>query len=387
MTPSEKYVYELTQHSFLTLWCYPNPKGKKDKELCDVLVFCSPHIIIISVKEIEPTDSGDENVDWQRWKKTALDKSFNQLYGAERYLNSINQLKLFDGSPGPLLPKIQDRIYHRVAIVIGGEKKMPLLWGDLGKGFIHVFDFIATEILFTELDTITDFTKYLTKKEEFYKSGSMTKLIFEGGEEDLLAFYLDNSEEFNSKGTLTILTSGLWDGYKVSEANKKWMEDIKESIIWDNMIELLTDDFRNGRMEVGKEYDNFELVVRTMARESRYNRILLSKEFIDAYDSTKIRARPVSSYSGIVYVFLYVDRKEAREYRRAELGGRCLIIRKLTPDINTVVGIATEKKDGNKGFSLDVVYFFKPKLTENEEKKADEFINKYGWFKNSIKGS
>ena len=355
MTPSEKYVYELTQLSFLTLWCYPNPKGKKDKELCDVLVFCSPHIIIISVKEIEPTDSGDEKVDWQRWKKTALDKSFNQLYGAERYLNSINQLKLFDGSSGPLLPKIKDRIYHRVAIVIGGEKKMPLLWGDLGKGFIHVFDFIATEILFTELDTITDFTKYLTKKEEFYQSGSMTKLIFEGGEEDLLAFYLDNSEEFTSKGTLTILTSGLWDGYKVSEANKKWMEGIKESIIWDNMIELLTDDFRNGRMEVGKEYDNFELVVRTMARESRYNRIILSKEFLEAYNKKNTRAHPTTSYSGIGYVFMYINRNESRESRRAELCGRCLILRKHTPEIITFIGIATEKNDGKKGFSLDVV--------------------------------
>jgi len=385
MTPSEKYVYELSQHSFLSLWCYPNPKGKKDKELCDVLVFCFPHIIIISVKEIEPTDSGDIDVDWQRWEKTALEKSFNQLYGAERYLNSISQLKLSDGSSGLLLPPIKDRIYHRIAIVIGGEKKMPLLWGDLGKGFIHVFDSVTTEILFTELNTITDFTKYLSKKEEFYKAGSMAKLIFKGGEEDLLAFYLGNSEEFKPKGTLTILTSGLWDEYKVSEANKKWMEDIKESIVWDNMIELLSDDFRNGRMEVGKEYDNFELVVRTMARESRYNRILLSKEFIDAYNSSKIRARPVPSYSGIVYVFLFVDRKESREDRRAELGGRCLIIRKYTPDIDTVVGIATEKKDGKKGFSLDVLYFYKPNLSDSEKKKADEFIEQYGWFKNSIR--
>ncbi|OGU77015.1 MAG: hypothetical protein A2V93_04810 [Ignavibacteria bacterium RBG_16_34_14] len=385
MTPSEKYVYELSQHSFLTLWCYPTPKGKKDKELCDVLVFCDPHIILISVKEIEPTDSGNIDVDWQRWKKTALEKSFNQLYGAERYLNSINQLKLSDGSIGPNLPQIKDRIYHRIAIVIGGEKKMPLLWGDLGKGFIHVFDSITTEILFSELDTITDFTKYLSKKEKFYESGHFSKLIFEGGEEDLLAFYLSNSEEFKLQGTLTILTSGLWDGYKESEANKKWMEDIKDSIVWDNMIELLTEDFNNGRMEVGKEYENFEIVMRTMAKESRYNRILLSKEFLEAYNSSKIKARPVSSYSGIVYVFMYVNRDESRENRRAELGGRCLIARKHTPEINTVIGIATEKNDGKKGFSLDVVYFYKPSLSEEENKKADELIEKYGWFKNVIK--
>jgi len=385
MTPSEKYVYELSQHSFLTLWCYPNPKGKKDKELCDVLVFCDPHIILISVKEIEPTDSGNIDVDWQRWKKTALEKSFNQLYGAERFLNSINQLKLFDRNAGPNLPQIKDRIYHRVAIVIGGEKKMPLLWGDLGKGFIHVFDSITTEILFTELDTITDFTKYLSKKEKFYKTENFSKLIFEGGEEDLLASYLSNSEEFKLQGTLTVLTSGLWDGYKESDANLKWTKDIKDSIVWDNMIETLIEDFNNDRMEVGKEYENFEIVMRTMAKESRYNRILLSKEFVDAYNSPKIRARTVPSYSGIVYVFMYVNRDESRENRRAELGGRCLIIRKYTPEINTVIGIATEKKDGEKGFSLDVVYFYKPTLSEEENKKADELISKFGWFKNILK--
>jgi hypothetical protein len=387
MTPSEKYVYELSQHSFLTLWCYPNPKGKKDKELCDILVFCDPHIILISVKEIEPTDSGNIDVDWQRWKKTALEKSFNQLYGAERYLNSINQLKLFDGSPGPKLPQIKYRIYHRVSIVIGGEKKMPLLWGDLGKGFIHVFDSITAEILFTELNTITDFTKYLTKKEKFYNAGNFFKLIFEGGEEDLLAFYLSNSEEFKLEGTLTILTAGLWNGYKMSEANLQWMEDIKDSVVWDNMIELLIEDYQNDRMEVGKEYENFELVMRTMAKESRNNRIILSKEFLEAYNKKNIRAHPTSSYSGLGYVFMFVNRDESREYRRAELGGRCLIIRKYTPEINTIIGIATEKKDGKKGFSLDVVYYYKPALSEQENRKADELIEKYGWFKNIKKGS
>jgi hypothetical protein len=84
---------------------------------------------------------------------------------------------------------------------------------------------------------------------------------------------------------------------------------------------------------------------------------------------------------------MFVNRDESREYRRAELGGRCLIIRKYTPEINTIIGIATEKKDGKKGFSLDVVYYYKPALSEQENRKADELIEKYGWFKNIKKGS
>jgi hypothetical protein len=78
------------------------------------------------------------------------------------------------------------------------------------------------------------------------------------------------------------------------------------------------------------------------------------------------------------------DRTESREDRRAELAGRCLIIRKYSPNIDTVIGIATEKQDGKKEFSIDVIYLFKPELSAEEEKKADEFVNEYGWFKNSF---
>lgn len=46
-----------------------NPKGKNGKELCDVLIVCDPDIIILSVKEIELTNSGDISVDWSRWQK------------------------------------------------------------------------------------------------------------------------------------------------------------------------------------------------------------------------------------------------------------------------------------------------------------------------------
>ena len=152
------------------------------------------------------------------------------------------------------------------------------------------------------------------------------------------------------------------------------------------MIEQLASDFKNGRMEVGNKYNDFELLMRTLAKESRYNRNLLSKEFIDTYNSPNIRAHVCSSYSGIVYVFMFPKREESREYRRAELTGRCLIVRRLTKGIDTVIGISTEKKDGEKGFSFDFVYFYKPELTEDEIKEADKLVNEFGWFKNP-KGS
>ena len=63
---SEQLVYDICKKSFLSLWSYANPLGKNLKELCDVLIVCDPDIIIISVKDISITDSGDISTDWKR---------------------------------------------------------------------------------------------------------------------------------------------------------------------------------------------------------------------------------------------------------------------------------------------------------------------------------
>lgn len=224
------------------------------------------------------------------------------------------------------------------------------------------------------------------KRYIFYKNKEK-EIVITGGEEDLLAYYLGNNEDFKYQGNRIILDDNLWNGYVESEEYYKWKKDIKESALWDNFIELLTKDFQKGRLEVGDNYDDIELVLRTMAKESRYNRILLSKEFLDFYANPKIRSRPVASYSGIVYVFLTADRKEDREFRRAELVGRCLIVRRYTPEAQIVVGIATEKNDGEKGFSLDVTYLYKPSISKKDEQNVEKMINEFGWFKNSFKSS
>jgi hypothetical protein len=51
LTPSEEFVTRLCQQSFLRLWTHPIPIGKNGKELCDCLVVCGAHILIVSVKE------------------------------------------------------------------------------------------------------------------------------------------------------------------------------------------------------------------------------------------------------------------------------------------------------------------------------------------------
>jgi hypothetical protein len=75
MTRTEELVYALCNRTFLSLWSFPNPVGKKGKELCDVLVVCEPDIVIFSIKEINIKESGDLDVDIERWMQRAITES------------------------------------------------------------------------------------------------------------------------------------------------------------------------------------------------------------------------------------------------------------------------------------------------------------------------
>ena len=187
---SEEFVYQVCHKSFLSLWSYANPKGKKSKELCDILVVCEPDIIVVSVKDIKLTDSGDIETDWQRWLKKAIEGSVDQIYGAERWIKSASNVIRSDGTQGLPFPPVEVRRIHRVAVALGGDDKVPIQFGDFGKGFVHVFDKTSFEIILQELDTITDFVQYLLDKENLYASGKQT--VFEGSEEDLLGYYIHN---------------------------------------------------------------------------------------------------------------------------------------------------------------------------------------------------
>src|SRR6266545_2747485 len=88
MNLAEQLVARLARRSFLALWSYANPRGKKGKELCDVLAVCDPNVVIFSVKDLAMPATGNVRVDWQRWHRGAIDESVKQIHGAERWLRT-----------------------------------------------------------------------------------------------------------------------------------------------------------------------------------------------------------------------------------------------------------------------------------------------------------
>ena len=74
-TPSERYLTQHAERTFLSLWSYPDiyrdqkgsgSHGGDGKEVCDLLIVFEDHVIIFSDKYIEYNPHADPKVAWRR---------------------------------------------------------------------------------------------------------------------------------------------------------------------------------------------------------------------------------------------------------------------------------------------------------------------------------
>lgn len=377
LTPSEFFVTKLCERAFLKLWSHPNPIGKKGKELCDSLVVCGPHVIIISVKEIEYKDTGN-STGYDRWVKRALEESADQIWGAERWLNGVDEITRADGRKVSL-PSQNKRKYHRIAVALGSKGSVPIAWGELKSGFVHVCDENSLGVLFSVLDTITDFTNFLSASEELASGG--TKLLFDGGGiEDLLALYLSEGRTFdnykNEHSKLLIISNDLWVGVRNSQEFKDMQKEFSTSLFWDGLINHLTEDLLTDGMinhETGKITDN-DLALTEMALLPRWVRVQFSQKLrqLHSREGEEIRASLLHGEGSTVFVFLIAS-SEDRKARIQELHMRSLVARAKIKGCKTVIGIATDKSGSSKiGYSHDIGYIHMP----DWDTELDELIVK-----------
>ncbi|WP_343661099.1 hypothetical protein [Ralstonia sp.] len=390
LTPSEQFVAGLCERAFLRLWTHPNPKGKKGKELCDCLIVCGPHVVIISVKDNEYRETGDKT-GWERWTKVAIDKSIAQIWGAERWLDTVETVERADGRTVALPPKNQRR-YHRIAVALGSRGEVPLTWGDSGTGFVHVCDEFSVGALFLALDTITDFVEFLRAAEELV-SGGMLPLFSGGGLEDLVALYLlrdrsfdfDGQEQGQAEGML-ILQNDIWKGLVKSEEFKLMRKSLKTSYAWDRLIDHYARDLLTGGMfdmHSQQATDN-ELALVAMAIQPRMHRSFLAEAFLQFLDNGALKsaARVAQGYTDTAFVFTTGSSSD-REQRSKELLLRCLVVRGRMPGVRTVVGIATDRPGTSAiGYSSDIVYIHMKEWSKKDAQDVDGIQRDLGYFQN-----
>ena len=384
LTESEKFVNSISEGAFLKLWTHPNPIGKKGKELCDCLIVCGNHIVIISVKDIKYKDTGDE-AGWKRWTKSAIDKSASQIWGAERWLDSSVEFTRHDGRKVELSPK-ENRIVHRLSVSLGAQRKIPTMSGDLGNGVVHVCDEFSLEAIFGLLDTITDFVSFLTEVEALI---NRVNIVFNGGGiEDLLAIYLLNNHAFPyEEAGLLIIDDTAFRGFIDSEYYKAIQASYKNSYFWDRLIEHFVDDLlTDGMFEYGtNQVTDNQLALVQMALQPRSHRANLVDVFSEFLlkPELKIAARVVLAHQNTAFVF-HLGPSSDREARVRELELRCLVVRGRLPDVKIVVGISRDKLGPSEvGYSYDIVYVDIPEWNDDFEERVTKIQKELGYFENA----
>jgi len=272
VTTSERYLDSLCKKSFLSLWSYPNlyrDQGRKNgrgdgKELSDHLIIFNEYVIIFSDKSCAFPDTGDVSLDWNRWYRRSIEESAEQVYGAERWLSKYPNRVFVDKSctrrfPIPL--KENSRI-HRIVVALNAASRCKLFFGNNGsgslvvstdvrgaekpfhvghvggtRGFIHILDDVTLDIVMKELDTITDFTNYLSRKEALLRSG---KFVIATGEEELLGHYLihtnkQGDHDFDIDETFdgAFFTEGQWQSVTTNRQYLAKKAADRQSYAWD----------------------------------------------------------------------------------------------------------------------------------------------------------
>ena len=131
-TPSERKLARMAETSLLNLWSYPAPyrdqkqHGTGDgKELCDLLVVCSPYILIFSEKTVA-WSQGSLQVAWSRWYNRAIKGAVRQARGAERWISEHPDRVFLDRQctePFPIpFPGARIRQIHRIVVASGASQ-------------------------------------------------------------------------------------------------------------------------------------------------------------------------------------------------------------------------------------------------------------------------
>ena len=437
-TASEKYLKHLCDNTFLSLWSYPNlyrDQGRdgSGKELCDLLVVFEENIIIFSDKYYHFPDTGEILLDWRRWFRHSVQRSADQIYGAERWIKNFPGRIFLDSKCTqrfPLaLPNVENAKFYRVVVAHGARARCKEYFGggsgslvynsqvkgdqhfenpftvgqiDPRRGYIHVWDDVTMEILLNTLDTIADLVAYLRRKEKLIIEQGVS--IIAAGEEDLLGYYL---QQLDSQGrhdfilpldsTMLVVNEGFWDEFVTSAERKAQIEANKNSYMWDRLIETFNHYILENTLHDAYPYgvEHQEQAIRILARENRLRRRILSDALLDLMETTSalnigVRIVGPSQSRDPYYVFLLLPRplkteeEEYREKRKELLYSYCLVTKLLYPDADGVVGIATET-GWERYRSTDLIYY-DSKWWNNEERELAEYLHyEVGLLKQIIK--
>jgi ribosomal protein L30 len=371
----EQFVNKLASKAYLKYWCYPNPideDGDK-KEICDLLISFFDTAIIISVKNY------DNKGDYERYKRKVIEKSSNQLFGAERKLFGLNRdIRVSHPNRGDFIIKPAEyRHIHRITVNVGEQfEKYELIDTKENKGCINILNKETFEVITNELDTIKDLTEYLSIRENIFIE-NINKQIH-CSEKDLLAFYLMNAREFpkecynNSFEEWSKICIGKWEQYlSSSSVFLKKLAD-KKSYFIDELVKNDVLPLVDGEL-LAKE-------LMTLSRFERRNIAANLFEIVKKYqcENDYFARRHTINDNNTMFLFVYYPPNKT-EAEKDEL-------LKITQEIyaykfhpNKIILLAATNQLKQWKFSLFETQNTDP--TNEQQEYYDKLIEYFGWFK------
>lgn len=405
LTPTEQLLKYLGERSFLQFWSHANPHVTPSRELCDVLVICGDYVIIFSDKSIDFQFHNDEQIAWRRWHRDAIAESVRQLNGAVRHLFELQTPIYKDRSCtvplGIPMPPLERAQVYRVAVVsltkevidatppqpflaINGavigdqhvaDRATPFRLGDVSPDseFVHVMDFAGLWAVLSELDTITDFARYLDARRAFIRGqvGNSAASEWCMLTRYLLSFTddgdplpLDSANPGHSH-----LSNAEWESESTKAAFRARKEASHDSYLWDFLVGRQAEMVERQSFEFStySSVRDAERVVRHLALETRLNRRLLGKAWKEVClidtpgQAAKIRTVPHSVNDATTYVFFTlkkIDGMTDHQYRRLRrdlLQNMVLASLIDVPTSKVIIGIASEL--GQVPASYDLLHF------------------------------
>ena len=339
----ESLVHNLATTSFLSYWCYPNPKDElgDKKEICDLIIHFKGTLILICVKNYEFKGI------YSRYFRKSIEKDVRQLQGAEKKILTSNydiKIKSKEGRSHIIRKKEITKI-HRIIVHLGEKVHFyPFNRSTKTEKFVHIFDKNSFSSLTQFLDTIRDFEEYLSKREiafsekevlilpskeeefdanthqqfmEFQTKNEWVKknILISGTENDILADYIENDRQFSD-----YLLSDKYDGM-LFQIDGKWDEFIKKQEVQrklkDDGISYFIDDFVKDEVITNITKNSIDLA-KELLSFNRFERRIISKHLfslIEEYNHTKgsYIARRYGEVNGIGVIFVFYTLEMTQE--------------------------------------------------------------------------
>jgi hypothetical protein len=406
-TRTEQLLAKLCERTFLTLWSWPNPFKADRKELCDLIVVFEEHIFVFFDRESQRFDREDVSVElaWQRWKKDAIDRQITTALGAERYIRGGGDVYLDNKllTPFPLRVGQSSKV-HKIVVAHGAKEACKAysadnIRGSLGISYadradmpehpfvvqlnrndiVHVLDSDNLELVLSELNTISDFTAFITEKE---RAISKFDALSYCGEEDLLAHFLLSFDEAAQERRIDLklkeeeringlhIGEGEWESFVKSGAYRRRQQANRISYFWDELLQRTGRNALAGVLGGNGDVFKGESPIHEMAKETRFARRVLSERLLEAVEAFPNVGAPLMRYLTYVpsfdpgkgYVFLQLkaptqNYDDYRQKRQALLEIACGAARIKFPRLQMVIGIAVEPPRYSPTVSEDFLLF------------------------------